>query len=140
MPNIALRRPAKLKSVHGSHRPDLSNNGHKDNRVAHCSAAKPSTDSFWRVDLLQPYLVQSVYFLTSKNWGHFNPFEIRVGNNELDGGKHNPLCSGNLTLSKGKSEIFECGNKFGRYVSVHLYPPEIKHTSFCEVQVHGMVV
>eukprot|EP00112_Aurelia_sp_Birch-Aquarium-sp1_P015258 Seg3368.3 transcript_id=Seg3368.3/GoldUCD/mRNA.D3Y31 product=Fucolectin-4 protein_id=Seg3368.3/GoldUCD/D3Y31 len=140
MLNVALKRPAELRGVHRSHYAWRANNGFRDSRIAHCSVTTRTTRSFWRVDLLQPYLVQSVYFLTSIDWGHVNPFEIRVGNNEADGGKHNPLCRGNLNLNKGQSAIYECGNKFGRYVSVHLDREEAGHTSYCEVEVYGMVV
>eukprot|EP00112_Aurelia_sp_Birch-Aquarium-sp1_P012370 Seg2600.2 transcript_id=Seg2600.2/GoldUCD/mRNA.D3Y31 product=Fucolectin-1 protein_id=Seg2600.2/GoldUCD/D3Y31 len=140
MLNVALKRPAEQVSIHGHHKPSLANDGNRDSSIGKCAMNSRTKSSFWLVDLIQPYLVQSVAVQTTKEWGQYNPFEIRVGNSNVDGGKHNPLCAGNLKLEKSKLGTFVCANKFGRYVSLHVETKSDEHTSFCEVEVYGIIV
>ena len=140
MLNVALGRPSEQTSIHGHHQPYLGNDGSRDSSIRRCTITRRTKSSFWRVDLIQPYLVQSVAVQTSKEWGQHRPFEIRVGNGKRDGGKYNPLCAWNLRINNGRMGTFLCANKFGRYVSLHVKTKTDEHTSYCEVEVYGMVV
>ena len=140
MPNIALQRLSEQSALIYSKSPGCVNDGNRDNAVANCAIAYASKNTFWLVDLGTPYLVFTVTVLSARDAGQTNidPFEIRVGYNKTGGGTNNSLCAAGLNVVAGQLKTVECGNKFGRYVSVN--KDSQLFTTLCEMEVYGMVV
>ena len=94
---------------------------------------------FWRVDLEQSAVVLNVAVQNNdEGYGKaINPFDIRVGYTETNGGISNPLCVAGATLpDEGGMKNFTCPETEGRYVSIHLSRKQ--NLQLCEVEVYGI--
>lgn len=98
--NLALRGKATQSDLienpwHGYSHASNAIDGNRDSHFHHgsCTATDESTSPWWRVDLLDTYIVTSI---TVTNRGdavpeRLNGAEIRIGNSLVDNGIHNPL-------------------------------------------------
>jgi len=90
---------------------------------------------FWKVDLEHTAVVLNVTVKNNNN--RINPFDIRVGNMDTNGGRNNALCVAGATLpDEGGMKNFTCPETEGRYVSIHLSRKE--NLILCEVEVYGI--
>ncbi|XP_070293434.1 fucolectin-5 [Salvelinus sp. IW2-2015] len=113
--NLALRGKATqsdlIESIwHGYSHASNAIDGNRDSHFHHgsCTATEESTNPWWRVDLLDTYIVTSI---TVTNRGdavpeRLNGAEIRIGNSLVDNGIHNPLSSSRVMVFEGKSDKF----------------------------------
>ena len=75
----------------------------------------------------------------SGNWlrgTFYYPFDIRVGNDNRNGGINNPFCAASVSLLH-EMNMFTCPTMMmGRYVSIHLNREKYL-LLLCEVEVYG---
>ncbi|XP_028401484.1 phosphatidylinositol phosphatase PTPRQ-like [Dendronephthya gigantea] len=121
------------RAVDGYRHPDYSQNS--------CMQTKTQYEPWWAVDLEHEYFVTSVHITNRADccWRNLVNFNIRVGGNSTDGGKHNPQC--------GPTYIYEVGA--GQTLPVKCMPPLLGQyvtvsitgahgtLNFCEVEVYG---
>nr|XP_046171653.1 fucolectin-4-like [Oncorhynchus gorbuscha] len=144
--NLALRGKATQSDLienpwHGYSHASNAIDGNRDSHFHHgsCTATDESTNPWWRVDLLDTYIVTSI---TVTNRGdavpeRLNGAEIRIGNSLVDNGIHNPLVKTipSVPVSSSLTLAFDPGFK-GRYVTVVL-PGQKRLLTLCEVEVYG---
>uniref|UniRef100_UPI003AACDDDB fucolectin-4-like n=1 Tax=Centroberyx gerrardi TaxID=166262 RepID=UPI003AACDDDB len=85
-----------------------------------CSCTDQQTDPWWRVDLLDTYVVTSI---TITNRGdcceeRINRAEIRIGNSLENNGNTNPRCVVMSHIAAGFTDTFQCNGMEGRYVNI----------------------
>ncbi|XP_071239723.1 uncharacterized protein [Salvelinus alpinus] len=144
--NLALRGKATqsdlIESIwHGYSHASNAIDGNRDSHFHHgsCTATEESTNPWWRVDLLDTYIVTSI---TVTNRGdavpeRLNGAEIRIGNSLVDNGIHNPLAQTISSVPAGSSLTLAFDPSFeGRYVIVVL-PGQHRLLTLCEVEVYG---
>ncbi|XP_062395743.1 uncharacterized protein LOC134083435 [Sardina pilchardus] len=115
--------------------------GNRDPHFYHgsCTHTEAQTNPWWRVDLLNPYVITSVT-ITNRGDGYserLNGAEIRIGNSLLDNGNSNPVAGVIPSIPGGRSLSFTWDNGVqGRYLNV-LLPGDNKVLNLCEVEVYG---
>ena len=100
-----------------------------------------SNNPWWKVDLAGEAKVFEVAIKSPTTWNPavINPFDIRVGNDDSNGGINNLICVSSASLATGQMAKFECPDGMqGQFVSVHLNG--VKMLILCEVQVYGMML
>ncbi|KAI4811418.1 hypothetical protein KUCAC02_014327 [Chaenocephalus aceratus] len=102
-----------------------------------CSHTDAESDPWWRVDLLEPYVVTSVII---SNRGDCCPERllgghIHIGNSLDDNGASNPVV-GTISSIEALYTLTFTDRVEGRYVTVHI-PGEGKVLALCEVEVYG---
>nr|XP_023835683.1 uncharacterized protein LOC111958661 [Salvelinus alpinus] len=114
--NLALRGKATqsdlIESIwHGYSHASNAIDGNRDSHFHHgsCTATEESTNPWWRVDLLDTYIVTSI---TVTNRGdavpeRLNGAEIRIGNSLVDNGIHNPLKATKAFLWHGGPQLLQ---------------------------------
>ncbi|CAB1334331.1 unnamed protein product [Coregonus sp. 'balchen'] len=125
--NLALRGKATQSDLienpwHGFSHASNAIDGNRDSHFHHgsCTATDESTNPWWRVDLLDTYMVTSV---TITNRGdavpeRLNGAEIRIGNSLVDNAIHNPLAKTIASVPAGSSLTLDLNPAFeGRYAS-----------------------
>uniref|UniRef100_A0A8C7FWB4 F5/8 type C domain-containing protein n=2 Tax=Oncorhynchus kisutch TaxID=8019 RepID=A0A8C7FWB4_ONCKI len=144
--NLALRGKATQSDLienpwHGWSHASNAIDGNRDSHFHHgsCTATDETTNPWWRVDLLDTYIVTSI---TVTNRGdavpeRLNGAEIRIGNSLVDNGIHNPLVKTIPSVPAGSSLTLAFDPSFeGRYVIVVL-PGQNRLLTLCEVEVYG---
>uniref|UniRef100_A0A4W5LM69 Si:ch211-215k15.4 n=1 Tax=Hucho hucho TaxID=62062 RepID=A0A4W5LM69_9TELE len=144
--NLALRGKATQSDLienpwHGFSHASNAIHGNRDSHFHHgsCTATDESTNPWWRVDLLDTYIVTSI---TITNRGdalpeRLNRAEIRIGNSLLDNGIHKPLAKTIPSVPVGSSLTLAFDPDFkGRYLIVVL-PGQQRLLALCEVEVCG---
>ncbi|CAB3988800.1 Hypothetical predicted protein [Paramuricea clavata] len=120
MGNLALNKPLKASALYKSDMKDTqANNGDVTEPEAHYASHSSAKDPFWRVDLLDLYLVTTVEIVTRVD-GFFyqnGVMEVRVGNSLENEGNSNPLCGEPKDLSDLPRHVYRC-ELYGRYVNV----------------------
>ncbi|XP_053182681.1 fucolectin-1-like [Scomber japonicus] len=104
-----------------------------------CSHTKTMTDPWWRVDLLESYVVTSVIITNRGDCcaERINGAEIHIGNSLQDNGAANPVAAVIPEIPAGSSLPLSFSNHVeGRYVTVRL-PGAEKILTLCEVEVYG---
>ncbi|KAJ8340846.1 hypothetical protein SKAU_G00331370 [Synaphobranchus kaupii] len=145
--NVAVRGKATQSTLR---RNGYGMYGHADNAIdgnrdsdlyhASCSITNNEANPWWRVDLLETYVVASV---TITNKGaccaeNINGAEIHIGNSLVNNGIDNPQCSVVSSLARGETKTFQCEQPLsGRYVTVYL--PRTEYLQLCEVEVNAWV-
>ncbi|KAJ8340851.1 hypothetical protein SKAU_G00331420 [Synaphobranchus kaupii] len=145
--NVAVRGTATqstlLRSTDGLYgHADNAIDGNRDSNFYHasCSHTNFENNPWWRVDLLQTYVVASV---TITNRGdccanRINGAEIHIGDSLENNGIDNPQCSVVDSLAAGETRTFQCELPLsGRYVTVFL--PRAERLHLCEVEVNAWV-
>ncbi|XP_068592337.1 fucolectin-1-like [Cebidichthys violaceus] len=103
-----------------------------------CSHTAEQTNPWWRVDLLESYIVTAV-IVTNRDIGEerINGAKIHVGNSLQDNGAANPVAGVISHIAAGRSlEITLTRRVEGRYVTV-LLPGTNRILTLCEVEVYG---
>ncbi|KAI4811419.1 hypothetical protein KUCAC02_014328 [Chaenocephalus aceratus] len=139
--NVALRGKAtqsdRYNHVFGSAISAIDGNRDNDFHSGSCSHTDAESDPWWRVDLLEPYVVTSV---TISNRGDCCPerllgAHIHIGNSLDDNGAANPVV-GTISSTEALYTLTFTDRVEGRYVTVHI-PGEGKVLALCEVEVYG---
>lgn len=148
MRNLALKKPSSQSSTEtawgsGNHDSSLANNGDSDGDLpSKCSMTSRTENPWWQVDLSKRANVFTVAIRSTNSDDYLdciNPFDIRVGDNDNNGGISNSLCVSSATLTPGERKILKCpAGMQGRFVSVHLKKEE--QLILCEVEVYGVLL
>ncbi|KAG7999309.1 Fucolectin [Nibea albiflora] len=142
-PNLALRGRA-TQSARESHEFGDASGAIDGNRVSNfyagsCTLTDVETNPWWRVDLLEPYIVTSV-IITNRGDNfpeRINGAEIHIGNSLQDNGAANPVVGVISQIPAGRSlKVTFTSRVEGRYVTVVL-PGAGKILTLCEVEVYG---
>uniref|UniRef100_A0A8C1M491 Si:ch211-215k15.4 n=1 Tax=Cyprinus carpio TaxID=7962 RepID=A0A8C1M491_CYPCA len=108
--------------------------GNRDSNYEHgsCTATKLQDDPWWRLDLLDKYVVTSITITNRKDCcpERLDGAEIHIGNSLLNNG--NNQCDGG-----GRSLTFKWNKGIpGRYITV-VIPGSNRLLTLCEVEVYG---
>ncbi|KAM4597647.1 uncharacterized protein ACJ7VT_022232 [Polymixia lowei] len=104
-----------------------------------CTATDTSTNPWWRVDLLDTYIITSISITNRADCcpERLDGAKIRIGNSLLYNGAANPLASTIHSIPAGRSLTLRWSNGIeGRYVVVVL-PGANRLLTLCEVEVYG---
>uniref|UniRef100_A0A673MB84 Uncharacterized LOC107719123 n=1 Tax=Sinocyclocheilus rhinocerous TaxID=307959 RepID=A0A673MB84_9TELE len=114
--------------------------GNHDSHYDHgsCTATTMQNDPWWRLDLLDKYVVTSITITNRKDCcpERLDGAEIHIGNSLLNNGNSNPLCAVISSIHPGFSSTFECDGMEGRYINV-VIPGRQEYLTLCEVEVYG---
>ncbi|KAJ8340847.1 hypothetical protein SKAU_G00331380 [Synaphobranchus kaupii] len=145
--NVALRgkatQSATFRGEHAaSSQADHAIDGNRDPNFLHgsCTHTTNIPNPWWRVDLLEKYLIASV---TITNRGdccaeRINGAEIHIGDSLVNNGISNQKCSVVDSLALGETKTFQCKQPLnGRYVTVYI--PRAEFLQLCEVEVNAWV-
>ncbi|XP_026226609.1 fucolectin-3-like [Anabas testudineus] len=141
--NVALRGKA-TQSDRYEHIFSNAYNAIDGNRVADfgagsCTHTEEQNKPWWRVDLLESYIITSV---TVTNRGdccgeRLNGLQIHVGNSVQDDGLRNPIAGTIAKIGQGQSFTLTFTERVeGRYVTLVL-PGTRRILTLCEVEVYG---
>ncbi|KAI9515408.1 hypothetical protein NQZ68_026142 [Dissostichus eleginoides] len=113
--------------------------GNRDNKFlsGSCSHTAEESNPWWRVDLLEPYIVTSVII---SNRGDCCPeklvgAQVHIGNSLDNNGLTNPVV-GTITTAEALYTMTFTDRVEGRYVTVRI-PGDVKWLTLCEVEVYG---
>uniref|UniRef100_A0A8C9Y0C2 Si:ch211-215k15.4 n=1 Tax=Sander lucioperca TaxID=283035 RepID=A0A8C9Y0C2_SANLU len=125
--------------VYGAVYSAIDGNRHSNFHDGSCSHTKTHTNPWWRVDLLESYIVTSIIITNRGDCcpERLNGAEIRIGNSLQDDGITNPLAGVISEIPAGRSYTLTFTNRVeGRYVTVS-QPGSDRVLSLCEVEVFG---
>ncbi|XP_053182682.1 fucolectin-1-like [Scomber japonicus] len=141
--NVALRGRATQSDRWGDIFASAYNaiDGNRDSRLAagSCSHSDAQTNPWWRVDLLDTYVVTSIVITNRGDCcaERINGAEIHVGNSLRDNGAANPVVAVIASIPLGRSyTVTVTKHVEGRYVTV-VIPGLQKILALCEVEVYG---
>ncbi|KAF1388495.1 hypothetical protein PFLUV_G00090860 [Perca fluviatilis] len=141
--NVALRGKAtqsnRLADMYGFAHNAIDGNRESDYNAGSCTQTIEQTNPWWRVDLLESYIVTSI-IITNRGDAfpeRINGAEIHIGNSLQNNGAANPVAGVFSHIPAGQSsEITVTSLVEGRYVTVVL--PGLKRVlTLCEVEVYG---
>ncbi|XP_067093909.1 fucolectin-1-like [Osmerus mordax] len=138
--NLALHGKATQSFIHDIGHASNAIDGNRNSQYEAGSCSHTTTQAYpwWRVDLLDTYIVTSVT-ITNRNTFHekLNGAEIRIGNYIENDGIENPLAGVINFIPAGRSLTLRWVKGVeGRYVTVVL-PGTGKTLTLCEVEVYG---
>uniref|UniRef100_A0A7N6ADQ3 F5/8 type C domain-containing protein n=1 Tax=Anabas testudineus TaxID=64144 RepID=A0A7N6ADQ3_ANATE len=141
--NVALRGKAtqsqRLDTSFGAAYNAIDGNRNSEYGAGSCTHTTEQTNPWWRVDLLESYIVTSV---TITNRGdccaeRINDAEVHIGDSLLDNGAANPVVGVIPSIPAGRSLTLTFTRLVkGRYVTVVL-PGLNRVLTLCEVEVYG---
>ncbi|XP_051263505.1 fucolectin-1-like [Dicentrarchus labrax] len=141
--NVALRGKAtqsdRLVSAFGSAYNAIDGNRESNYLSGSCTQTAEQNNPWWRVDLLEPYIVTSIIITNRGDCcsERIDGAEIHIGNSLQDGGITNPVVGVISRIPGGRSlKMTFTGLVQGRYVTVAL-PGSKKILTLCEVEVYG---
>ncbi|XP_051263510.1 fucolectin-4-like [Dicentrarchus labrax] len=139
--NVALRGKASQSSVQEFRSAYNAIDGNRDYNYAagSCTLTDEQTNPWWRVDLLEPYIVTSIIITNRGDCcaERIDGAEIHIGNSLQDGGVTNPVVGVISRIPAGRSlKMTLTGLAEGRYVTVALLGSK-KVLTLCEVEVYG---
>ncbi|XP_049439305.1 fucolectin-6-like [Epinephelus fuscoguttatus] len=145
--NVALRGKATQSSRYNEGYWDsfaAANNAIDGNRNSHfpdssCSMTAKQTNPWWRVDLLESYIITSVIITNRGDCcaERIHGAQIHIGNSLEGNGASNPLAGTIPAIARGESyTVTVSGRVEGRYVTVYL-PGSETYLQLCEVEVYG---
>ncbi|XP_078108279.1 uncharacterized protein LOC144519184 [Sander vitreus] len=141
--NVALRGKATQSNhfadMYGFAHNAIDGNRESDYKAGSCTHTIEQTSPWWRVDLLESYIVTSI-IITNRGDAfpeRLNGAEIHIGNSLLDNGAANPVAGVISHIPAGRSfEMTFTSLVAGRHVTVVL--PGLKRIlTLCEVEVYG---
>ncbi|XP_041649525.1 fucolectin-1-like [Cheilinus undulatus] len=141
--NVAIRGKA-TQSTQYLHAYSMASNAIDGNRdpdfySGSCSSTSSQTDPWWRVDLMESYIVTSL-IITNRGDGcaeRLDKAQIHIGNSLDNNGVANPLVKVIPHIPAGTSLKIPLTKPVeGRYVTVNLIGRE-KTLALCEVEVYG---
>ncbi|KAK2902686.1 hypothetical protein Q8A67_007399 [Cirrhinus molitorella] len=103
-----------------------------------CTSTEWQNDPWWRLDLLDEYVVTSITITNQKGLPErLDGAEIHIGKSLLRNGNGNQLAAKISSIPGGRSHTFELKKGIsGRYVSV-VIPGSKRLLTLCEVEVYG---
>uniref|UniRef100_A0A673MIZ7 Uncharacterized LOC107719123 n=1 Tax=Sinocyclocheilus rhinocerous TaxID=307959 RepID=A0A673MIZ7_9TELE len=115
--------------------------GNRDSNFEHgsCTATTMQNDPWWRLDLLDKYVVTSITITNRKDCcpERLDGAEIHIGNSLLNNGNSNPLAGKISSIPGGRSLTFKWKKGIpGRYINV-VIPGSNRLLTLCEVEVYG---
>ncbi|XP_051720716.1 fucolectin-5-like isoform X2 [Ctenopharyngodon idella] len=115
--------------------------GNRDSHYEHgsCTATPTQDDPWWRLDLLDQYVVTSITITNRKDCcpERLDGAEIHIGNSLLNNGNNNPLAAKISSIPGGRSLTFKWKKGIsGRYINVFIPGPS-RLLTLCEVEVYG---
>ncbi|XP_047455193.1 fucolectin-5 [Mugil cephalus] len=141
--NVALRGKAtqsdQYEHIFGMASNAIDGNRNPNFGVGSCSHTEEEMDPWWRVDLLESYVITSI---TVTNRGdccedRLNGLEIHIGNSLNNNGLENPKVGTISHVGAGKSSTVNfTDHVVGRYVALTL-PGSRRILTLCEVEVYG---
>ncbi|XP_070767436.1 uncharacterized protein [Enoplosus armatus] len=142
-PNVALRGKAtqSQRYVHNFGAAYNAIDGNRDSAFhsGSCTHSAETTNPWWRVDLLEPYVITSISITNRADCcpERINGAKIYIGNSLVDDGIKNPVVGVISELPAGNSFTLTFTNRVeGRYVIV-LLPGSQRVLTLCEVEVYG---
>ncbi|XP_048057788.1 uncharacterized protein LOC125275135 isoform X1 [Megalobrama amblycephala] len=101
-----------------------------------CSHTKADKDPWWRVDLLEVYMVTRVSITNRGDCcaERINGAQIRIGNSLENNGNNNELATTVVSIPSGDTKTFEFQPVKGRYVNIFI-PGRNEYLTLCEVEV-----
>ncbi|XP_073342165.1 fucolectin-1-like [Pagrus major] len=144
--NVALRGKATQShrlngghAVFGAAYNAIDGNRESDYVAGSCTATIVQTNPWWRVDLLESYIITSMTITNRRDCcaERINGAEIYVGNSLSDDGFSNPMVAVISRIPAGRTlKITFTSRVEGRYVMVAL-PGSGRLLTLCEVEVYG---
>uniref|UniRef100_A0A3Q2EDH2 Si:ch211-215k15.4 n=1 Tax=Cyprinodon variegatus TaxID=28743 RepID=A0A3Q2EDH2_CYPVA len=117
----------------------IDGNRNSDLKKGSCTHTDAENNPWWRVDLLDSYIVTEVIITNRGDCceDRIDGAEIRIGKSSQDHGFANPVVATISTIAAGSSYTINMTNHVeGRYVMVIL-PGLNKYLTLCEVEVYG---
>ncbi|XP_037640569.1 uncharacterized protein LOC119496950 [Sebastes umbrosus] len=141
--NVALRGKAtqsdRYEHAFGAADSAIDGNRESNFHSGSCTHTDEETNPWWRVDLLESYIVTSV-IITNRGdccQQRLNGAEVHIGNLLQDNGAANPVCALITSIPAGDTVEFQCsGGMDGRYVTI-VVPGREEYLTLCEVEVYG---
>ncbi|XP_034001795.1 fucolectin-4-like [Trematomus bernacchii] len=139
--NVALRGKATQSNryEHEFGAASSAIDGNRDNHFnsGSCSHTDAESNPWWRVDLLEPYIITSV---TISNRGdccsdRLQGAQVHIGNSLVNNGAANPVV-GTISRVEALTTMTFTHRVEGRYVTVRI-PGNGKILTLCEVEVYG---
>ncbi|KAK1895282.1 hypothetical protein KUDE01_020733, partial [Dissostichus eleginoides] len=137
--NVAMRGKATQSNRYEFGFASNAIDGNRDNKFlsGSCSHTAEESNPWWRVDLLEPYIVTSVII---SNRADCCPeklvgAQVHIGNSLDNNGLTNPVV-GTITTAEALYTMTFTDRVEGRYVTVRI-PGDGKWLTLCEVEVYG---
>ncbi|XP_069568013.1 fucolectin-4 [Brachyistius frenatus] len=141
--NVALRGKAtqsnRYENVFGSASNAIDGNRESDFHAGSCTHTDEQNNPWWRVDLLESYVVTEVIVTNRGDCceQRLNGVEIRIGNSLQNNGFQNPKVGTIPNIGAGQSiAVTLTEHVEGRYVMLSL-PGTNRILTLCEVEVYG---
>ncbi|KAK7888849.1 hypothetical protein WMY93_024409 [Mugilogobius chulae] len=141
--NVALRGKAtqsdRYDSDFGAAYNAIDGNRESDYAAGSCAVTELQTNPWWRVDLLNTYIVTSITVTNRRDCcpERLDGAEIHVGSSLINNGDDNPVVAVLPHIPAGRSLTINFSSRVqGRYVSVVL-PGTGRLLTICEVEVYG---
>ncbi|XP_063735001.1 fucolectin-6-like [Eleginops maclovinus] len=141
--NVALRGKASQSSRYPDHYGDANKaiDGNRDSNYldGSCTATTEMTNPWWRVDLLESYIVTSIIITNRGDCcsERINGAEVHISNSLQDNGAANPVDGVISQIPAASSFTMTFTEPVeGRYVTLTL-PGVKKLLTLCEVEVYG---
>uniref|UniRef100_A0A672HXL3 Fucolectin tachylectin-4 pentraxin-1 domain-containing protein n=1 Tax=Salarias fasciatus TaxID=181472 RepID=A0A672HXL3_SALFA len=140
--NLALRGKAtqahRFEHVFGAADSAIDGNRDSNYNKGSCTHTVKMADPWWRLDLLQTYVVTAVVITNRQDCCkvRLNGLQVRIGNSKADNGLTNPTCGVISKLEAGAVAEFQCNGMDGRYVII-IIPDREEFLTLCEVEVYG---
>uniref|UniRef100_A0A3Q3VRL9 Fucolectin tachylectin-4 pentraxin-1 domain-containing protein n=1 Tax=Mola mola TaxID=94237 RepID=A0A3Q3VRL9_MOLML len=137
--NVALRGKAsqsqRYTHAFGAASSAIDGNRQSNFHSGSCTHSAEMTDPWWRVDLLESYIVTSITIINRGDCcqDRLDGLKIHIGNSLIN--KQNPLVNATLIYSDSHAHTFS-DRVEGRYVTLSLSGPE-RILTLCEVEVYG---
>ena len=144
--NLALNKPASMSSLYGE-QTKASNavDGNLISTETTCAITQTESTSPWLlIDLLAQYHILYVRIKNRESLlsnQRSQPFDVRVGNSNQNGGISNHFCVHQGSIPTVDTiKRFDCpqGTR-GRYISFHA-PPITSYLDLCELEAYGFAV
>ncbi|XP_068179810.1 uncharacterized protein [Antennarius striatus] len=141
-PNVALRgKAAQSNSEHALGYACNAIDGNRDTKFlsGSCAVSAETRNPWWRVDLLDRYIVTSVSITNRGDCcaERLNELKIYIGNSKENNGLNNPKVATISTIGLGSTHFENFTNRVeGRYVTLFLTGAK-KILTMCEVEVYG---
>ncbi|KAL3064826.1 hypothetical protein OYC64_000955 [Pagothenia borchgrevinki] len=141
--NVALRGKASQSDRYPDHYGDANKaiDGNRDSNYFHgsCTGTAVMTNPWWRVDLLESYIVTSIIITNRADCcaERLDGAEVHIGNSLQDNGAANPVAGVISHIPAGGSFTMTFTEPVeGLYVTV-VIPGLKKILTLCEVEVYG---
>uniref|UniRef100_A0A672HYC0 Fucolectin tachylectin-4 pentraxin-1 domain-containing protein n=1 Tax=Salarias fasciatus TaxID=181472 RepID=A0A672HYC0_SALFA len=144
--NLALRGKAtqahRFEHVFGAADSAIDGNRDSNYNKGSCTHTVKMADPWWRLDLLQTYVVTAVVITNRQdcckesNPERLHGAEIHIGDSPENDGNTNARCGVISKLEAGAVAEFQCNGMDGRYVII-IIPDREEFLTLCEVEVYG---